>query len=936
MNDISDYQFKFSIVMAVYNVENYLNEAIDSIVNQSIGFEENVQLILVDDGSIDKSKDIAKDYEYKYPNNIIFLSKENAGQASARNLGLKHAKGKYLNFLDSDDYISKNTLQEVYAFFERHFEDFDVLAIPMVLFERVEGPHRLNNKFDKGNRVIDLSQEPNNPILSSSSSFIKAESFEGYEFDENLVNLEDALIINKILLEKKRYGVIDTCSYFYRQRSVRSSTVDRAQLKKGYFTQRLIGFYKDIIDYSISIEGDVPLFIQYLMAYDLQWLLKVPKLKVFDTKEEVREFWNYLYFVINHIGKDVILGNSNIEEDSRSFFMFLLNNDNSDCLDDNMEIDDSNCLNNDFYTDNSDLNFLNSFKNKEYVELENNKIIKKTDDYVIDTMNIHRIWLDVVDIKSNKLNVSGMFISNFNDEDYSIKVLKKTNNDVDEYACKKVRYNTPERNTRKYLGYDWKYIFNFDVEIPLKEGESCDLEFIIDYNDGNVSSSFEALLGTNHNLSLSEYSAFFSKRSYIVLYKDLRLHIVSHSYLSMLRYEYSNIKRALKLKPHFYKSSLLIKLIYYISYPFMKNKRIWIFSDRPNFADDNARHLFKYAINQNDDIKKYFAVNEDSSSFKEMKDIVRSNNGGSIIPFASLKHKLLYLFAEKAISSFTNEDFVNPFFEHDNRDLYAGLFTCDRLFLQHGVTKDDISKFVKKYNNNLSLIVAVSDLERESFLNEGYNYDENIIQVLGFPRFDNLLGDDDQEVDSASDCDKKQILFMPTWRLHLENEELFLNSDYFNSLNGLLNSKKLHKLLNEHGYKLVFKPHAELMQYIDLIDICDDVYLSLDDSYQDLFKDSSLLITDYSSVFFDFAYLKKPVIYYQTGDDYHYGKSYFDYETMGFGEVIGDEDALIERINDYLENGCIMEDGFKENVDRFFKFIDRNNCERVYKWILEH
>ena len=62
MNEISGYQFKFSIIMAVYNVENYLNEAIDSIINQSIGFEENVQLILVDDGSIDKSRDIEKDY----------------------------------------------------------------------------------------------------------------------------------------------------------------------------------------------------------------------------------------------------------------------------------------------------------------------------------------------------------------------------------------------------------------------------------------------------------------------------------------------------------------------------------------------------------------------------------------------------------------------------------------------------------------------------------------------------------------------------------------------------------------------------------------------------------------------------------------------------------------------------------------------------------
>ena len=59
----SNNSFKFSIIMAVYNVEDYLNEAIDSIINQSIGFEENVQLILVDDGSTDRSKDISRDYE---------------------------------------------------------------------------------------------------------------------------------------------------------------------------------------------------------------------------------------------------------------------------------------------------------------------------------------------------------------------------------------------------------------------------------------------------------------------------------------------------------------------------------------------------------------------------------------------------------------------------------------------------------------------------------------------------------------------------------------------------------------------------------------------------------------------------------------------------------------------------------------------------------
>ena len=174
MEEKSNYQFKFSIIMALYNVEDYLNEAVDSIIKQTIGFEENVQLILVDDGSFDDSYDIAKSYQEKYPGNVLVLKKENGGQASARNLGLKHAKGKYLNFLDSDDYLSDNALKEVYNFFEENFNDIDVLAIPMTLFERVNGPHRLNYKFDNGNRIIDLVEEPNNPILFVASFVISS------------------------------------------------------------------------------------------------------------------------------------------------------------------------------------------------------------------------------------------------------------------------------------------------------------------------------------------------------------------------------------------------------------------------------------------------------------------------------------------------------------------------------------------------------------------------------------------------------------------------------------------------------------------------------------------------------------------------------------------------------------------------------------------
>ena len=123
------YDFKFSVLMPFYNVEKYISEAIDSIVNQSIGFEENIELILIDDGSPDNSKEIALKYQEKYPNNIKVLSKLNGGQASAFNLGLKYVKGKYLSFIDSDDHVSLNTFEEVYNFFEEHYDEIGEKSI---------------------------------------------------------------------------------------------------------------------------------------------------------------------------------------------------------------------------------------------------------------------------------------------------------------------------------------------------------------------------------------------------------------------------------------------------------------------------------------------------------------------------------------------------------------------------------------------------------------------------------------------------------------------------------------------------------------------------------------------------------------------------------------------------------------------------------------
>ena len=112
---------KVSVIVPVYNVEKYIRKCLDSLVNQTL---ENIEIIIVDDGSTDTSKDIIKEYMDKYKN-IKYYQKENGGLGDARNYGLQYATGKYIAFLDSDDYIRVRTYQLMYEKAEK--EDSDIV-----------------------------------------------------------------------------------------------------------------------------------------------------------------------------------------------------------------------------------------------------------------------------------------------------------------------------------------------------------------------------------------------------------------------------------------------------------------------------------------------------------------------------------------------------------------------------------------------------------------------------------------------------------------------------------------------------------------------------------------------------------------------------------------------------------------------------------------
>ena len=132
MKQTKEYKYKVSVVTAVYNVEDYLSEMIDSIIAQNIGFE-NVQLILVDDGSQDSSGEICDQYAAQYPENIVVVHKENGGVSSARNEGLKYVEGAYVNFTDADDILENNALKSMYAYLKENEKEIDLVTIRIEL-----------------------------------------------------------------------------------------------------------------------------------------------------------------------------------------------------------------------------------------------------------------------------------------------------------------------------------------------------------------------------------------------------------------------------------------------------------------------------------------------------------------------------------------------------------------------------------------------------------------------------------------------------------------------------------------------------------------------------------------------------------------------------------------------------------------------------------
>ena len=358
-----------------------------------------------------------------------------------------------------------------------------------------------------------------------------------------------------------------------------------------------------------------------------------------------------------------------------------------------------------------------------------------------------------------------------------------------------------------------------------------------------------------------------------------------------------------------------------------RRKHLWLLCEYATEAQDNAFALFRHLRTNHPEIDAVYAIKRRSPAFASVAAL------GETVEYGSFRHWVLYLAAEVNISSQKGgkpNAAVCYLLE-----VVLGWLKNRRVFLQHGVTKDDLP-FLHAENAKLSLFCCAAKPEYE-FIRDTFGYEPGVVQYTGFCRFDSLL---------ESEPDPNLVLILPTWRMWLERDcktdAAFRDSEYFRGWDAFLNDPALDAALKETGRRAVFCVHRHMARFETCFSSSSERIAVKKWDEVDvpaLLMTAAVLVTDFSSVYMDFAYMQKPVVYYQfdreTYRKGHLPVGYFDYERDGFGpvtETVGDACGALRGI---LENGCRTADTYRRRAERFFPLRDGRCSERTYEAIKE-
>ena len=286
---------KVSLIIPVYNVENYIEKCLNSVVNQTL---KDMEVIIVNDGSKDSSKQKIEKYLKKYPR-IKYIEKENGGLSDARNYGMQYATGEYIAFLDSDDYVEETMYEEMYNVAQKEAADMVecnfIWEYPDKKREDIGAVYKSKREMVEKARVVAWNKLIKRELLEKT----------GVKFPIGL-RYEDVEFFYKLVPYLEKVSFVKKCFVHYIQRGNSIANTQNIRTKEIFTVlQNVISYYRENGFYDEYKDELEFIYVRFLLCSSLKRICKI------QNKEErnlaLDETWNNITLNFPNWRKNPIL-----------------------------------------------------------------------------------------------------------------------------------------------------------------------------------------------------------------------------------------------------------------------------------------------------------------------------------------------------------------------------------------------------------------------------------------------------------------------------------------------------------------------------------------------------------------------------------------------------------------------------------------------------
>lgn len=868
----NNFKYRVSVIIPIYNSEKYLEKCIESVL-QNQGDISDIEIVLINDGSIDSSPQICEQYAEKYEN-VLYISKENEGLSATRNRGIKEAHGKYFLYLDSDDTLLEHTIDKVADFFDEHYDEVDLVTYPQIDILRNGILHK-HFRFSILNHsdVYDLYQYPyitqtrvNVMVKNRGKDNVLFDTTPGFRHEDSAYN-------SYVLMDKMKIGYCDEGGYIY---ALNDNNITANYFYAYYIFETSFDYYEKL--FANFPQNQVPQYYQSLVLNDISWKLRSSKLFPFHyTGEKFQKAYGRIVNLIKQMDDEMILNHPDVDTYHKYYFLKL-----------------------------KDENY--------HIVQQEGKFYLYNGQTELEGWRTFGLVIQSFKVRGNQLTIKGM-LRNPASLFLPMKVWVEENNNKQKHELQTFDTTYNFQRAKIKVANFRRFVYTCDLS------KVNQIKFYGEINGQFYKTNFRNTINSPFDLGKGKNSIIKNTRRFILRKHDINIQELKGT---------EQVKAIIKEQLIHYKWDKKCVLERIKIKNSKNSSEIWLYNDA-NTNIENGLLQFRHDRKMDDGVKRYYVYDNE---LEDIRHHFTQEELQYLIRFGSEEHKKLFNKASKILTAYAQINYYCPYSAAD-RKKYMDLWNYELIYLQHGILHATLPWQYGNDRLNIDKTVVSSYFELENMVKK-YAYSSDELIPSGMVRFDYIDRNAQPKNKILIAPSWRHYLIGDIvnnrWTPYYDK---FTNSEYYKKYVDLFNSSELEKLLDQYDMDIDFKLHPIFEVYMDVFKITNPRIHLVKESVN--LSDYKICITDFSSFVFDFVYCNKPVLYFMPdytmikSGMHTYRELDIPLEN-GFGKLAVSPEELVVNIAELLENNCEIMPEYKAKTENFFTCYDHHG-DRTYKAI---